>query len=249
MRLCSLAQELTEHLSVNREMLANLRKQAEELKYSAKDVGESYRVRRYNVDVTKEPFESELERNNAACIMENQTLIYENRQLESILKEYEQSMQIVLAKVRYHTQVTSQHEYLLRKHYGSLLSAQERQHSSEESSPSSQDEDFQRSISRLKSLVTVAIQDQHLTIQEVDAGEIKTVPHSPSKHPSIEHQAPSSIDLSTTATEDSLRLDWCHERELEIGRLESENAALRSALGILPPAIPTTPSGIGQSHS
>jgi hypothetical protein len=74
MRLWSLALEFTEKLNVNRDMLANLRKQAEELKVcfstsrvqirrgrclmvfgqkSAKGIGESYKVRRYNVDVTK----------------------------------------------------------------------------------------------------------------------------------------------------------------------------------------------------
>jgi hypothetical protein len=86
---------------------------------SALEIGTSYRVRRYNIDLSKgksiyslkltsnffpiEAFESELERNNAALVLENHALLYENRQLDSLLKEYEQSLQTVMAKVRHHS--------------------------------------------------------------------------------------------------------------------------------------------------
>jgi len=47
-----------------------------------------------------EVFESELERMNASLIIENQTLLHENKQLNSLLKEYEQTLEAVMAKFR-----------------------------------------------------------------------------------------------------------------------------------------------------
>jgi hypothetical protein len=47
-----------------------------------------------------EVFESELERMNASLIIENQTLLHENKQLNSLLKEYEQTLETVMTKFR-----------------------------------------------------------------------------------------------------------------------------------------------------
>ena len=47
-------------------------------------------------------FESELERTNAQAIIENQTLVHENKQLSMLLKEYEQTMETVMSKFRNH---------------------------------------------------------------------------------------------------------------------------------------------------
>ena len=51
---------------------------------------------------TLEVFESELERTNAQTIIENQTLVHENRQLSMLLKEYEQTLETVMTKFRGH---------------------------------------------------------------------------------------------------------------------------------------------------
>lgn len=50
-----------------------------------------------------EAFESELERMNAHTIIENQTLVHENRQLSMLLKEYEQTLDTVMTKFRSHS--------------------------------------------------------------------------------------------------------------------------------------------------
>jgi len=52
--------------------------------------------------VVAETFESELERMNAQIIIENQTLLQENKQLSLLLKEYENTMETVMAKFRNH---------------------------------------------------------------------------------------------------------------------------------------------------
>ena len=45
-------------------------------------------------------FESELERQNAQVIIENHTLLQENKQLSALLKEYEETMENVMTKPR-----------------------------------------------------------------------------------------------------------------------------------------------------
>lgn len=49
-----------------------------------------------------ESFESESERVNAQTIIENQTVHHENKQLSLLLKEYEQTLETVMAKFRSH---------------------------------------------------------------------------------------------------------------------------------------------------
>lgn len=59
--------------------------------------------------LSSELFESELERNNTSLVLENHALLYENRQLDALLKEYEQNMQTIMAKVRHHAVRPSHH--------------------------------------------------------------------------------------------------------------------------------------------
>ena len=49
-----------------------------------------------------ETFESELERQNAHVIIENHSLLHENRQLNTLLKEYEQTLETIMDKFRGH---------------------------------------------------------------------------------------------------------------------------------------------------
>lgn len=50
---------------------------------------------------------SDLERTNAQIIIENHTLHQENRQLSQLLKEYEQTMEVIMSKFHSHTVRTS----------------------------------------------------------------------------------------------------------------------------------------------
>lgn len=49
-----------------------------------------------------EEFESELERLNVSLVLENQGLQHENRQLSILLKDYEGTLEAVMAKFRAH---------------------------------------------------------------------------------------------------------------------------------------------------
>lgn len=49
-----------------------------------------------------EEFESELERMNVNLVLENQNLQHENRQMSILLKDYESTLETVMAKFRSH---------------------------------------------------------------------------------------------------------------------------------------------------
>lgn len=56
-----------------------------------------------------ERFESERERANATTVIENHTLVQENRRLSLLLKEYEHAMEDIMNKFRsYSVSVTTQ---------------------------------------------------------------------------------------------------------------------------------------------
>lgn len=99
-RLWSLVADLSAQLNLNRTQLASVQTQLETLKGHSLHSTTGYALRRFNVDVSKEKFESELERLNVQLIQENNDLKWENKQNEKLIKEYEQCLEIVMKKFR-----------------------------------------------------------------------------------------------------------------------------------------------------
>ncbi|KAH8918015.1 hypothetical protein BT69DRAFT_1354237 [Atractiella rhizophila] len=99
-RLWALLSELSAQLSANKEQCVALQRQAEELKAQAVHTNTGFALKRFNVDITQERFESELERSNAQLTVENQQLHYENRQLNALLKDYEGTLESVMGRFR-----------------------------------------------------------------------------------------------------------------------------------------------------
>ncbi|BGP40425.1 hypothetical protein JCM10450v2_004408 [Rhodotorula kratochvilovae] len=120
-RLWALLSELSAQLSHNRQQTEELHRRAEELKAQAVHTQTGFTLRRFNMDISQEEFESELERLNVSLVMENQALQQENRQLSSLLKDYESTLEAVMGKFRAHAHATQQHELDLTRHYESLL--------------------------------------------------------------------------------------------------------------------------------
>ncbi|CAH7682170.1 hypothetical protein BY996DRAFT_950088 [Phakopsora pachyrhizi] len=120
-RLWQILAELSSQLTQNREQCENLKKQAEDLKTQAIHTGTGYALKRFNVDLSKEQFESEVERMNAQLVVENQTLQHENRQLTILLKDYETTLEQIMNRFRTHAHSTQQHEIDLTKYYESVL--------------------------------------------------------------------------------------------------------------------------------
>ncbi|KAM0791232.1 hypothetical protein ACM66B_005713 [Microbotryomycetes sp. NB124-2] len=122
-RLWALLGELSTQLSHNRLQTEELQQRAEELKNQAVHTQTGFTLRRFNIDVSQEEFESELERLNVQLVLENQNLQQENRQLSALLKDYESTLDTVMAKFRAYAFATQQHHLDLVRHYENMLLA------------------------------------------------------------------------------------------------------------------------------
>jgi hypothetical protein len=120
-RLWSLVSELSSQLSANQQLCQSLQAQADELKGHALHSGTGYTLRRFNLDISKEKFESDLEKINASLVMENHTLAHENKQVNVLLREYEQTLEQIMTKFRSFSHATQQHTLALTSHYETLL--------------------------------------------------------------------------------------------------------------------------------
>ncbi|KAF9817749.1 hypothetical protein IEO21_03208 [Rhodonia placenta] len=205
-RAWQLLHELSEQNAHNHKMSLALHSQAGALKDEAGHAASGFSLRRVNTDISKETFESELERTNAQIIIENHTLLHENRQLSLLLKEYEQTMETIMTKFRSHALASQRHELALTQHYETLILARETSLLQADLSGNTAVADsLQRLSANLRALV------RSLQGEDADA------------------PPPSAEDLLDGLLD---RDDWALEREREIARLEKENEQLRTVLGI-----------------
>ncbi|KDN45740.1 hypothetical protein K437DRAFT_224042, partial [Tilletiaria anomala UBC 951] len=120
----SLVAELSSQLSANKELCVSLQQQADQLKGQIHHNNTGFTLRRFNVDISKENFESELEKINVALVRENTALQHENKQLNQLLREHEQTLESVMVKFRNFSHSTQHHILELTQHYEGLLSTQ-----------------------------------------------------------------------------------------------------------------------------
>ncbi|KAH9929713.1 uncharacterized protein B0H18DRAFT_995857 [Fomitopsis serialis] len=219
-RAWQLLHELSEQNAHNFKLSNTLRTQAGTLKDEAVHVSSGVSLRRFNVDLSKEVFESELERTNAHIVIENHSLLHENRQLSVLLKEYEQTMETIMSKFRSHAMASQRHELTLAQHYESLIMARE---------TSLMQADLSNNTAVSESLTQLA-RNLRALLRSLNGED----PES-SDQPNDQEQGSSS---ESAPHEDELldsllgREDWALEREAEIARLGQENEELRKLLGI-----------------
>lgn len=123
-QLWALLGELSSQLKINREAAAVLQSQADDLKGQLHHARTGYALRRFNVDVSKEVYSSELERLHVSLVRDNNTLSYENRQLMLLARDYHQTLEQVMTKFRAFCHATQSHVLNLTAHYERQLSAQ-----------------------------------------------------------------------------------------------------------------------------
>ncbi|QRV86773.1 hypothetical protein RhiJN_14791 [Ceratobasidium sp. AG-Ba] len=238
-RLWTLVCELSDQLNKNKEVAASLQRQADLLKGQAIHNGTGFALRRFNTDLSKEVFESELERMNAAIIIENQTLQHENKQLNTLLKEYETTLETVMAKFRSQAHAAQQHELNLTRHYETLiLQLQSQTQSMVLNATTSQSQ----SVSKLSHLLRVLLRSfggEDATFDPSKLPDPKALcdPNHPEHAKAVELlESLPSAEEHEKPDEDSeaadARADWALEREIEICRLEAENETLRRLLAI-----------------
>ncbi|KAG5642172.1 hypothetical protein DXG03_003533 [Asterophora parasitica] len=236
LRVWQLVHELSDQLALNQKITATLQAQAGSLKTQAAHSGTGFALRRFNTDISKETFESELERMNAQIIIENQTLLHENKQLSMLLKEYEGTMETIMAKFRNHALAAQQHELTLTRHYEALLHTRETQSmTSDLASSTDMTQALQRLSHHLRGLLRSLageLPDHSDPIYgmggeaDFEAGGFVDVAE-------LEHLL-EALDVrgSTGYLGTEGRGDWALERESEISRLERENEELRRLLAI-----------------
>ncbi|KAI1794021.1 hypothetical protein LXA43DRAFT_971651 [Ganoderma leucocontextum] len=227
-RAWQILHELSEQNALNHKMAASLASQAHSLKGDAANVASGFSLRRVNVDISKEAFESEIERQNAQIIIENHTLLQENKQLSTLLKEYEETMDNVMSKFRKHAFAAQQHELTMTRHYETLIQ------NLDNTLPHN---DFSTNASATHSLHRLA-RSLRALLHSMNGDSPQDSPQQDSPPQDSHEHDPDPVLPSSLPTPDELyalltsREDWAIERESEISRLESENEHLRHMLGI-----------------
>ncbi|KAG9314007.1 hypothetical protein JVU11DRAFT_4785 [Chiua virens] len=224
LRAWLLVHELSDQLAHNQKMTSTLYSRATSLKEQASHCGSGFALRRFNTDISKEVFESELERMNAQCIIENQSLLHENKQLSLLLKEYENTMETIMTKFRNHALAAQQHELTLTRHYEGLLLACDSQNQYNDLAAETQTAiSLQRLAQNLRALCRSMIGDDPDPADDT------------SEDPDVDIQ--SLIDTLAENSDSDFHPDWALERESEITGLEKENEELRKMLGIDPASL------------
>ncbi|KAH9846358.1 hypothetical protein C2E23DRAFT_890928 [Lenzites betulinus] len=121
MRVWSLLSEMSEQLSQNRSSAVNIHGLADGVKAQAIHSQTGFVLRRFNLDKPKDVYEAELERMNAAMSAENQTLLNDNRQLSTLIREYEQALEKAMEKFRAHAHEVQHRELAIMRQYESVI--------------------------------------------------------------------------------------------------------------------------------
>ncbi|TFK56475.1 hypothetical protein OE88DRAFT_24020 [Heliocybe sulcata] len=235
LRVWQMVHELAEQNAHNQNMASKLLAQASDLKRESTHANNGFALRRVNTDISQEVFESELERVNAAIIIENQTLTHENKQLSQLLKEYEQTMDTVMQKFRGHAQAAQMHELTLTRHYETLILSRET-HTlhTDLSANSAAAVSLQRLSEYLRGLMRSLQGEDPSQPQPPQPNHFEPDSQDPAPEGSGSGSEPLDLSPPSPSNSDDLIPDytWALERETEITRLESENESLRQLLGI-----------------
>ncbi|WFD24366.1 hypothetical protein MEQU1_003065 [Malassezia equina] len=125
-RLWSLVLDLSAQVTANQKLVESLKKQLEDLQGQAIHDKTGYALRRFNVDLSQEAFLTQVERLNAQLANENTMLSHESKQLGTLLRECESTLETVMGKFRAFSHAAQQHGLDLSAYYESRLEAQTR---------------------------------------------------------------------------------------------------------------------------
>ncbi|CAJ0842023.1 4027_t:CDS:2 [Entrophospora sp. SA101] len=154
-RLKKFIQDLCNQLAINRDHTKNLEQKLEILRNRTQELENPILCQNFKVPPS---FESgtELERQNAFLTFENQQLNEENSELSLIIKEYENTLQIIMNKFRSQSYEVQQNKLELKQHYESLLNEEK----SQKEQIISENVSLQTHISTISSLVRQAYDAQ-----------------------------------------------------------------------------------------
>ncbi|THH04376.1 hypothetical protein EW146_g10195 [Bondarzewia mesenterica] len=214
-RLWGLLTELAEQTNKHKSYTASLHAQAGNVKNQAIHSQTGFVLRRYGTlpcgrershdgGRRAEEYEAELERMNAAMSAENQSLVYDNKQLNALIKDYETTLETVMTQFRNRAHEVQEQELSLIRDYETRLISRETEERTHQLADSTA---YTESLCRVSTLLRRLTR----TLNGEDASS-----------------APEGFDADDW--DDLAAADWSLERECELARLEQENALLRSLL-------------------
>ncbi|KAG6337315.1 hypothetical protein ID866_1777 [Astraeus odoratus] len=216
-RLLNTIQELSDQLSRNRTHAISLHSTASAVKTQATHSQTGFVLRRFNLDKSKEEYDAELERMNCSLSLENFTLQHDNKQLGVVIREYEQTLESVMSAFRTRARDVQEHELALIREYESKLLARESENLHRALiSSTTESASLGRISSALRTLMRV------INGEEGPTREVSSSPLSRSSMMGVEEE-----EFNGETKEDKAL-----EQEIELARLEQENAILRRMLGL-----------------
>jgi len=156
------------------------------------------------MDKSQEDYDTELDRMTNAITAENQALQYDNKQLNLLIKEYEQTLETLMTTFRKRAHEIQEQELELIRKYEAALLAKEAEELTEDLDTNMA---FSSSISTLGKNLRRALR----ALDGEDAPE----------------SGDERDDMAMLAAS-----EWALDRECELARLEKENFELRRMLGL-----------------
>jgi len=204
MRLWGIISDLSEQLNQHRATASALRNQAEGIKSQAIHSQTGFVLRRFNTDKSQEDYDVELDKMTNAIAAENQALQYDNKQLNLLIKEYEQTLETLMTTFRKRAhEIQEQELELIRKYEAALLAKEAEQLT----------EDLDTNMAFSSSISTLG-KNLRKALRALDGED---TPEGGDECDDI-----GTLDAS----------EWALDRECELARLEKENAELRRMLGL-----------------
>ncbi|CAK5284245.1 unnamed protein product [Mycena citricolor] len=231
MKLWGLVTELSEQLNQNRDVSATIYQQAGGIKAQAIHSQTGFVLRRFNQDKPKDIYDAELERMNNTMMLENISLLQDNKQLNGLIREYEQTLENFMSTFRNRAKDVQERELALSREYESRLAARQEECDSQDLATSTA---LYGSLRRLAHVLRQLIREQNgepADHASISSSQVDTTPPD-----TVEDREPWTTLAAREpwSAPDVTGADYALEREIELGRLEKENEQLRVLLGLLP---------------
>ncbi|KZT09328.1 uncharacterized protein LAESUDRAFT_748484 [Laetiporus sulphureus 93-53] len=209
-RIWNLLLEVSDQLTQNRSVSLSLNNVAGAAKTQAIHSQTGFVLRRFNLEKPKDVYEAELERMNTAMSAENQTLQNDNRQLNALIREYEQTLETVMSSFRTHAYEVQQRELAVMREYESVIIQRESETLDVALTAGNARSQSLARVGRLLRAVMrkLAGEDikayEDITRAEESRGTAQVVPpvSEPSQEPTTAPDAVSPSNAGTTASED-----------------------------------------------
>ncbi|KAH9911501.1 uncharacterized protein B0H18DRAFT_892721 [Fomitopsis serialis] len=240
MRIWSLLTEVSEQLTQNRSVSISIHNLTSGVKSQSVHSQTGFVLRRFNLDQPKaEVYEAELERMNTAMTADNQTLQNDNRQLNALIREYEQTLENVMSQFRARAYEVQQRELALLREYESAIVQRETEALDAALSANNSRSESLARLGRLLRALMKKFNGEDVSSCEaamaVDApsGPVASTSHIPPP-PSLGPQPGEGPTDDGKLHRRIIATEWALERESELARLERENEELRILLrGVL----------------